>query len=463
MIALLRRHFTFVLLSLTIPITAISCAGGDLGESATNGDEQHNQNQATNSDTPTPCHDNTDCDGDDICVVDDSDQGICESPDDDVGDGDSCDDDTQCESGSCVDEVCVSECGDDTDCLEMWSCDADGICQPPTCASDGDCPTQQFCSISADGDALQATCLPDNDGGDAGHNCDDHGDCRSRYCVDGRCSAPCDDGEFCGTNQICEETLVSLDDAQEPMPICIPMQVELCTAPIDCDHSEMTCNSPTYDADGDIDGASCGFTNSGGADVGQDCSSSSDCESNFCRPTEDGTTGECSVFCEESERDCAADQDCARMTDDIGICTGRCDTDADCQGGNICTLGSDPDGELITYCEQPVGDGAIGDECSSDGDCQSSICLSNVVTYDAECIGDEQCPDGAECGCPSTDPGCDPHICYIETTQCSRLCDPENADADCNGGDHDMTRCSDDVTVTTDAGTHTAAMCALET
>lgn len=169
----------------------------------------------------------------------------------------------------------------------------------------------------------------------------------------------------------------------------------------------------------------------------------------MCRVSADGTTGECSVVCSQSDRDCADGQACV-SSEDFGFCVGHCATDEDCPGGDVCTIGGDEDEEEqpVQYCSNPVGDNTTGESCETDADCESAICLSNVLIYDGSegCTDIRQCPSeepNAECGCPPTEPDCSEDVCYRFERFCSEVCDPANGDADCENGDHRLTRCGD--------------------
>ncbi len=463
----LRRQLitAVVALATALAVGAVGCAEAELEPpeiQANNNDGSDNQ---SNNGSLEDCTEDEDCPDGEECVFEDSEDegGECRTAVDppNGSEGDACEDDSDCETGSCEDGVCVSGCDDEDDCPEGFACGDDGYCEAPGCSADSDCASGQACSVVVDdeGDGLETRCRGGDDGADPGADCDDHEDCRGRYCRQGECTSPCINDDDCGTNQSCEPTPAEIDEVGDELDLCVSMEVQFCESPEDCEDDNMTCNMPTYGADGEIDGGSCGFANPGEGDVGESCAANSECESNLCRASADQSVGECTVFCEESERDCGSGQRCVHAAEELGFCAGGCARDADCDGGDVCVLGLDREGSLHTFCDPPSDDavGMTGDDCDSDSECKTGICLTSA--FEGECIGDEQCPDGTECGCPPTDPGCSEHICY--RSFCSEVCDPANGDADCESPDHDIDRCADDVTIEVDGGIQEASMCAM--
>ena len=374
--------------------------------------------------------------------------------------GQHCTDASDCESGMCINRVCASECTADTDCEEGWECHNE-LCQAPVCESDADCAGGQSCGVvtAGDGDGLATVCHIGDGRYSPGANCSQHDECRGGYCLDGTCSAPCADETDCGSNQVCGRTAISLDGHEANVQICSPMGVARCQSPDDCERDDMTCNAPIFDAAGEVDGVSCGYINEGGLALGEECTYSSDCESDVCLPREDGS-GTCSLFCEDSRRDCTDGQVCTPTVEGFGVCAQACKGNADCGGGDVCTVGAGPGGQPMHFCEPPHGDKLVGENCNSDEDCTTNFCLTNVLEYEIECVGDEQCPDDARCGCHSLNPDCEQHVCYIEQSVCSTPCNPDNGHADCEDNGHDLSRCDENVTIQTDTGPTTTPACA---
>ena len=448
------------------------CTGEDLGD----GEDTY----VCTEQPPESCVSDEDCDGSDRCVAsvtDDQFGFVCDEPNADGGEGgDTCSDDSDCAQNLCEDGVCKAPCDSDELCEDIPGSEcttstyerngADGSAStctvPEFCLSDDDCTDDDVCAVvtTADDD-LDTVCLDDNDGAESGTGCDDDDDCLSRFCNDaGFCSSPCEDGDHCGDYQQCDEDeTVTKDGVDGELDICGEIPITECSATYDCDLDDTACNSILLDENDEVDGAFCGFTNPGESSLGASCTESANCESDFCWPSEDDTTGECTEFCEETDRDCADDQVCAAMGSDLGACLASCTTNDDCDGGNVCQYQVDEDDNVLyTYCDHTVGDGEVGEECSSNLDCETGACLE-VSIYsetDLSCFDDLDCPSEYVCDCPMDDPNCSSWdtICISEEpteeeSLCTKLCDPANGDADCDEGG--MTRCTE-ATVTWDDG-----------
>lgn len=447
-------------------------------------------------DVPAECSRPDDCPDDEACSVvreDDQVHTLCLDPGDgDLADGETCDEDDECASNFCKEDhfgdYCASPCETGDDCpgdsadfefeceeTEVGSGSIDACVRqdPPACDSENDCDTDAACAIvaSEDGDELETVCLPDNGGNNAGGACSDHDDCLSRYCMEdlGICSAPCTDRGVCGNYQICTEETLEKDGASDQVQSCQEMPVTECSASVDCDFDETACNQLMVDDDGDVESAVCGFTNPMEDPLGGDCSNHNDCESDLCWFDEEGDGGECSVYCEETDRDCADEQVCAGMAADLGVCLGACGENADCSGGNVCRWGAAPDGDSAHYyCDHTFGDGETGDECDDASDCITGMCLTMTLyemTGDS-CSGDFDCDSGFECRCPPGEPNCSSadETCVSEQpseeeSRCSEVCATDDGDSVCQDGDHQLTECSDTVVGSWDTGSDTISAC----
>lgn len=141
-----------------------------------------------------------------------------------------CDMDAQCRGGACVDGVCWAPCAGDADCAgaclpALLRVPRDPLvpdamrlfagCLPVSmgsgavCAADAPCPAGEACGLWPDGTGFEARCRTVAGGGLGGAACALDGDCRGRWCADGRCVAPCLDGA-CAEGVACVE--VPLDD-----------------------------------------------------------------------------------------------------------------------------------------------------------------------------------------------------------------------------------------------------------
>ena len=458
---------------------------------------------------PTYCLSTADCGDDETCYVisgDESVETVCNDPNDEErADGEVCSSDDQCASNYChegrFDDYCQTPCELDEDCPDdvdgySFECAETDIehgsgtetidtCQrtePEPCSIHDDCDDGLACAVvtTADDDGLETVCMPDNGGAESGAACNEDDDCLARLCTDDTCADPCVDADQCIFGQHCADgESVSKDDVDDELDVCTEIPEVACTAPVDCDYDDTTCNLLSFDGAGDIDGGICGFENPGQNAVGDTCSDHGECESDFCWPSEDETTGECTVFCEDAGRDCGGEQVCVPFSQDLNTCHRECLNNETCDGDNVCqyTIDGEDDSSLAQFCDHHVGDGETGDECSSSSDCQSGTCLtvSTHDTYpDESCSTDADCDglgDGAdfECSCAPGDPNCDSSdwICVSEEpteqeSRCSELCDPAEGDDDCLDGDHELTRCSDSVQVNWNGNSDTIAACSTE-
>jgi hypothetical protein len=112
--------------------------------------------------------------------------------------GDECATDIQCESGVCVDAGVLRLPGSSKLCASA-------------CCSDSDCESDEFCWDAGNGarSCLPVTVAAGTTGrtaigaGAPGAACSSHGECRSGWCEDSFCVAPCRSNAHCGAGQTC--------------------------------------------------------------------------------------------------------------------------------------------------------------------------------------------------------------------------------------------------------------------
>lgn len=337
-----------------------------------------------------------------------------------------------------------------------------------SCDTDGDCPTGEVCAFFAGSAGVETVCLDDNGGGAAGESCSDDGDCLARLCLDGSCSAPCDDRDGCGPYQLCEENTISLGGEQGTFDVCEDIPLQYCQSSVECSPEELLmCNIIAEDSSQNYVGL-CGLINDGEAGLGEDCTGHDSCESDFCWANESTSApGECTVLCQDAGRDCASGQVCAGLTEDLRVCLGECATSTDCTGENVCGLGIDEtNSSVITYCSNKVGNTPTGGACTSSADCETALCLTvtSFETNNVFCTSNSDCTvDHPECLCPPENPNCfsAERLCMATTdvSVCSELCDDANGDADCAAGGHDLVVCDPTVTVTWTGGSQFVSTC----
>lgn len=178
-----------------------------------------------------------------------------------------------------------------------------------------------------------------------GYNCNEDDDCKSGYCY---------------------------ETSDKVLDVCSE-----CAKDSDCP-ADQRCDIPFDKTLFDADWAVC----RGNADLGAQCSSDTDCESNICNKS-NGSPGVCS--------ECKKDDDCP-----LG---GSCVEDS---GKFICKRG-------------------LGEDCSSASDCNSDYCIeSGINSGCAKCEEDSDCGEKRECS--ATSPGGPYHSCQgsgFNTASCS--------------------------------------------
>lgn len=161
--------------------------------------------------------------------------------------------------------------------------------------------------------------------------------------------------------------------------------------------SNADCTPPAVCVFDSASGALACGTGDGAGATGDACMDGSECASGIC------LNGACADPCAE-EADCPAGYTC-RATDlptdsgsvTIDVCVPElspCLSDNDCSNEEVCTV--DRQTDLVLGCDDPVGDGTVGESCSDDAECQSNLCLNG--TCSAPCEAPNDCNDaGSTC------------------------------------------------------------------
>ncbi len=369
------------------------------------------------------CSDDSDCDDGDICTDDScGDDGSCShnfipgcvpcEDDFDCGDGDPCTNDV-CSSGGCDNiliEDCTgcmmdSDCNDGDECTDD-SCEGDGSCRNlfnngPGCyceddfdCNDGDICTTDVCNF--DGSCSHnpiSGCVPEGCSEDS--DCDDSNVCNgNEFCDDGVCKSgtplDCDDGDVCTS------------DSCDSLSGCEHDRIEGCCEEPCYESSESSCPAGYNNPD------SKGFfsffieyfislfriAKSGDSSIcccPNDCESDSDCDDgDVCT---DDSCGDYD-YCDYEEKDCEGDDACKHYW---------CDPDKGCQSKDISHLYPD-----------------CGKNCDSDFDCSliSSLCADSYCD-----ISTGKCK--AECN--------DGVVCSSGGETCTVVCDIQDCDGEDDG------------------------------
>ncbi|MEY3011279.1 MAG: hypothetical protein RIT45_14 [Pseudomonadota bacterium] len=362
--------------------------------------------------------DDTPCDDDDACTVDDRCQDAACLP----GAATACDDDNPCTVDGCKDAA-----GGCTHTPSLLACDDGNACtvgdqcQAGACAAGlgRDCDDDNVCTVDSCNPAAapESACQHVAVGG----LCSDGDPCTVQDgCVDGACAGkpmPCDDDNPC-TDDVCE--------AKGDQGACVH-----------------TANSGAC-SDGDVctlgDACKDGACAAGAAAV---CNDGNPCTTDACDAKLGCTATDNKAACDDGNA-CTLGDGCAG-----GSCVGA--GVLDCEDGNGCTLDACltasgcshtpstaecSDGDACSLGDQCVQGACVagkavvcddGNPCTADA-CSDGVCLATAVTGDCDdgnvCTVQDGC-DGGSCtpggalvcndGNPCTDDACDPKATSAES------------------------------------------------
>ncbi|MGB0715615.1 MAG: cohesin domain-containing protein, partial [Phycisphaerae bacterium] len=360
------------------------------------------------------------CDDGDACTVADKcdGEGTCAGTFRNCDDGIECTlDECQPGTGACLHTPQDEVCDNNIYCDGVEVCDVDNGCVPDATFScdDGNACTDDSCD--EDGD----TCIHVNNFDPATECCnpatgektviDDGNDCTVDVCDTDTgvvehvsLSSPCDDGNLCTTNDVCQGGQ------------CVGQPV-LCFDGIGCTID--TCNPQTgqctYTPDDSIcdDGFHCN-----GAEV---CGLLTDCVAGTAPNCDDGIA--CTQDrCDEDANACVHETDDSACDNGI-FCDGAetCDADLGCQAGSVPT------------CDDQIA--CTVDTCSPNTDACLHVPVSELCKDGIFCNGVEVCDpavgcvDGPDPECADNLP-CTLDVCHEEDRECKHL----PIDAECDNG-----------------------------
>lgn len=380
------------------------------------------------------CESDEDCPEGDRCVAErgtDEIEFTCGEPNPDGGSvGDSCSSDSECTHNLCVDGTCAPPCGRREHCsgadgfrcettsvdLDNGNSDSASICVPPRpCDVKDECRVDEVCYVQRDRTDAAGICRdPNPGGGSLGENCQGDGQCAANLCYDSRfrkiCSVPCEDENDCPASGFqCEETeIADGSGGTRTEKICVPSPPKSCDIQADCDEGR-SC-AIVVEADGSGLESVC-IPDPGGVGTGNSCSDDEDCNSQLC------LDGNCADPCLNRSQ-CANDQVCSTKTIEKDGETGtfdvcetlpeeECTSDGTCSDNvRICSRLRTRNSEIKAFCRfsNSNASGQLGDSCSSDSECRSGLCLSEIGS-DSPLIGqcsvacrqDSQCATGQVC------------------------------------------------------------------
>jgi hypothetical protein len=423
---------------------------------------------------PDPCLEGDDCLAGQVCYVEhdpNTVETICRLGNFGGGGlGQVCSGDVECSANYCYGarfrDVCAEPCLDDTDCaVEGYSCQDIALpggtlrgCAPsafPACTSIGDCASGTTCAIlvAAGGGALESVCIPETGGSASGVPCTKDLDCDSLVCLNGFCSAPCQDTNQCTSGQICGPSDVTKGGVTDNFPLCQTVVEQQCTTtgvgadsvtPLAtgsanlCTDGVRVC-SEIREVSNQIVGY-CSFPNIGPGlkQLGETCTADSECRENLCL----GVSNECSLIC-TVDSDCGVGQGCSAFrisnslgaVTNVGLCVSLCSDNDDCGVTNVCSFNPNHiDDTVDLICVSPTGIFDLGASCTAHADCRSGMCLSSIGYTGVACTSNANCNTVAreECVCPVTSPNCViGKECAVVSSYCTAICDQNS---DCSGG-----------------------------
>lgn len=140
---------------------------------------------------------------------------------------------------------------------------------------------------------------------------------------------------------------------------------------------------------------------------GRPCSSSADCDGDQCVNTNGGPQ-------------------CVRYSGNQPSCEGTstgCRNDSECASDEICSGGS--------CVPRPATGSALGEACTSDDGCRSSLCLGGICTQSCAWLDTRSCPSGFYCDADSTT-SCSEGYCLRGTAGGGQLGASCSNDTDCD-------------------------------
>jgi hypothetical protein len=363
-----------------------------------------------------PCLNDSDCAGNDVCVVDRS-ADLVLSCGDSVGQagvGETCTDDSDCANNLCLGGTCSAPCEAPNDCGDAGStCDSTTVatgngdaelnaCVPRTegtCLSDADCAGGQRCVAQKTATDLIFTCGSGNSGGgETGATCTTDTDCAQNLCDSGTCVGPCQSTGDCSAadNFACETRNVDLGNGNSD-------SASICTPPTPCaEDDDCRVGEVCYvNSNGGVVDTFCREPNNGGGELGQVCTDDTACANNLCGDTRFRDV--CLVPCADTS-DCTengfvcgtVDVDGTSVSACVADTSTACTSDDDCGTGTNCAIIENVAGDgLEAVCVPSTGGSPTGVMCTADSDCSSLVCLNDRCA--APCDDSNQCANNQIC------------------------------------------------------------------
>ena len=350
--------------------------------------------------------------------------GLCESYPEDAGDlGEVCNAAEECIDPFCFDmeigSLCSQYCISDEDCPLPYHCygleDGDGEIYAGYCwAFDGsgetcdglsDCLEGESCFPALGIDGIVSFCTENTEtGAEFGEACTDHVDCKSRFCIFGRCDSLCSADEDCPLGDYCHGfSFTGYEDQR--MGACeslVEGSATACVSNGDCPSGE-SCHLYFKV---DVAEGMCATADTEGGDQGDTCESNVECDSGLC------LTFGCGDLCMTDEH-CPAGNLCMAFTDAfLGVMSScipwdgsgdACLTDAACIAEEACAyvVRESDDHKLLDFaCTTEIAaGGTIGQSCGVATDCYNRMCLyfefgplcSEACQSDTDCPADWYC------------------------------------------------------------------------
>ena len=452
------------------------------------------------------------CPGNRVCSADGSSTMCAFTAESGIGhvcdDGNACTKSDACSGG--VNSQCVGatySCEDEAVCTTL-SCDGEGGCQLSvnggfcyvngSCHSDGDVDGCEVCDAAAN--PLALTVAP------AGTSCDDSNSCTSADACEGILCAgdfvangiECDDEEACTASEFCTDG--ECGNGTDPCDDFNPCTTDSCVPGTGggCQYDPLEDGATCDDGDACTEATTCedaGCAGGGGVICidGNECTSDSCDSQSGCvfielvgTPCDDGTLCTSEDTCvsggaclgELTGPNCDDGNECtANECDPVTGCTYPNLTNTACEDGNECTANDQCAGGNC------VAGGAVVCSTSSDTDCKTNQCKSDVGCVLSPANNGGPCSDGDLC---TTGDLCDQGLCAGPVPKnCSDLeacttddCDPDTGceysnavgvcsdgnpctvNDQCSGGEcvsGDLPDCSDGELCTTDVGCNTGS------